>query len=677
MLLKYKITIQTSSRSGAGTDADVFVSLIGTEGRSEQHRLNSRFRRVFKTGARDVFTVTARDVGELVALRFSTSKRLGLGGDWRVDTVRVEAEGHGWFFPHFRWILANSTVDLLEGTARLPQHTRGEQRLMARREQIENRRRMYPWCPAPSTSELPGSLDVSKEQPLPKDERYRGLREGGYTGVMAMTLARMKLGRPGLASAWNGLVNTVELLDSLEKPKAAQLWQDDHEFARQAVQGVCPLHIQSISALPERFPLTDSEVRGLLSPGTTLAQALADRRVFLLDFEILDDIPMFHKVDEKGEVERRWAPSSRCLLYLDDTKHLRPLAIQLGRHPERDQVFTPNDSDTDWLAAKVYVRCSEGNVHQMVSHAIRTHFVAEPFVMVTMRNLPDCHPVYKLLRHHFRYTLAINDKARRGLLDAGGVFDDFIATGGPARGHIKLGKKGYSQWKLLDNKPRLDFERRGVLDPAVLPYYPYRDDTLPLWDALEEYVGGVLGVFYKSDTELVKDSEMQAWWAELLERGLPVEKLPCAKLESVSELVDILTIVLFTVSVQHAAVNYLQYEHYAFVPNAPLCMRQPPPRARGRLTRQALAEMMPDKDQTLWQITVGRALSSFGEDEEFLLHPGGWREDSFDEPEVAAVRERFRARLKAQLEVVNARNAQSPSPYTVLRPDRIPTGITI
>jgi hypothetical protein len=51
---------------------------------------------------------------------------------------------------------------------------------------------------------------------------------------------------------------------------------------------------------------------------------------------------MFRKVGEDGEEERRWAPPSRCLLYLDDSQRLRPIAIQLGRDPAQDPVFTPN-----------------------------------------------------------------------------------------------------------------------------------------------------------------------------------------------------------------------------------------------------------------------------------------------------------------------------------------------
>jgi arachidonate 5-lipoxygenase len=386
---------------------------------------------------------------------------------------------------------------------------------------------------------------------------------------------------------------------------------------------------------------------------------------------------MFRKVDKHGVEERRWAPASRCLLYLEDSQRLRPLAIQLGRDPAEAPVFTPNDSETDWLAAKIYLRCSEGNTHQMIAHALRTHFVVEPFVMATMRNLPDPHPVYKLMRRHFRYTLAINEGARKGLLDEGGVFDDFIATGGPDKGHIKLGQKGFQRWKLADNNPRLDFERRGVLDPAILPDYPYRDDALPLWDALQEYVGGVLAPFYTSDADLVNDTELQAWWADLIEHGIPVDKMPCARLERVADLTDILTTVLYTGSVHHAAVNYLQYEHYAFVPNAPLCMRKPPPTQKGVLRKEDIVEMIPTQSQTLWQVAIGRALASFGEDEEFLLNEGGWRETYFQEPGFPSIRERLYERLRAQLEAVKARNAKRDVPYTVLQADKIPCGITV
>jgi len=385
MTVEYKIKIRTGGRLGSGTDADISVVLVGSVGESERHKLDKRFHNDFEAGKEDVYTIKSQDVGDLLLLRFTNSA--GFASDWLLDFAHVTSGDNSWHFPHYRWVLGHSTVEVLDGSAQLPQNVRHVRAVEARRAQLENRQKMYTWRPALATTGLPGALDISKEKPLPKDELYRNLTEGSYETVIAKTMASLRMGMPLLAKAWNGLVDTLQLFKNLEVPQLAQRWQDDHEFARQAVQGVSPLHITLISALPEGFPLTDAEMRGLLSPGTTLAQAFEAKRVFLLDFEILDGIPMFHQVNKEGVEERRWAPASRCLLYLEDSRQLRPLAIQLGRDPATAPVFTPNDTEHDWLAAKIYLRCSEGNTHQMVSHALRTHFVVEPFVVASMRNL--------------------------------------------------------------------------------------------------------------------------------------------------------------------------------------------------------------------------------------------------------------------------------------------------
>jgi arachidonate 5-lipoxygenase len=113
------------------------------------------------------------------------------------------------------------------------------------------------------------------------------------------------------------------------------------------------------------------------------------------------------------------------------------------------------------------------------------------------------------------------------------------------------------------------------------------------------------------------------------------------------------------------------------MPNAPLCTRKAPPRQKGTLGPGDITELIPTQSQTLWQVAIGRALSSFGDDEEYLLNEGGWHENYFKEPELAAILERFHARLRTQLEAVKARNAKSDMPYTVLQPDKIPCGITV
>ena len=56
-----------------------------------------------------------------------------------------------------------------------------------------------------------------------------------------------------------------------------------------------------------------------------------------------------------------------CLLYLNNKKQLVPIAIQLGQKPGPETpIWTPEDSESDWLLAKIYFRNAESNV-QLVS----------------------------------------------------------------------------------------------------------------------------------------------------------------------------------------------------------------------------------------------------------------------------------------------------------------------
>ena len=63
----------------------------------------------------------------------------------------------------------------------------------------------------------------------------------------------------------------------------------------------------------------------------------------------------------------------------------------------------------------------------------------EAYAIATMRNLPDPHPVYKLLRQHFRYTMAINTSARASLINNGGIIDQLFAIGRSMKQIIGVG----------------------------------------------------------------------------------------------------------------------------------------------------------------------------------------------------------------------------------------------
>src|SRR5262245_57130054 len=109
MSVRYTITIRTGKRLGSGTDATISVVVVGTLGETAPHKLDKWLHDDFKDGAEDVYEFSDRDVGDPIALRFTSSTSL-VGGDWLLDSVTVAAGDRRWRFPFHRWIPAGSTV---------------------------------------------------------------------------------------------------------------------------------------------------------------------------------------------------------------------------------------------------------------------------------------------------------------------------------------------------------------------------------------------------------------------------------------------------------------------------------------------------------------------------------------------------------------------------------------
>ena len=86
--------------------------------------------------------------------------------------------------------------------------------------------------------------------------------------------------------------------------------------------------------------------------------------IFIIDLSILDGV-CCGKSPIDGSPYFSCAPI--CLLYLNNKKQLVPIAIQLGQKPgSGTPIWTPEDSESDWMLAKIYFRNAESNV-QLVS----------------------------------------------------------------------------------------------------------------------------------------------------------------------------------------------------------------------------------------------------------------------------------------------------------------------
>lgn len=241
--------------------------------------------------------------------------------------------------------------------------------------------------------------------------------------------------------------------------------------------------------------------------------------------------------------------------------------------------------------------------------------------MATMRNLPDPHPINKLLRPHFRDTIAINTRARKTLINEGGILAKAFAIGGPGMGEFL--EKAYGHYHVDWTNIKKNTKWRGVDDPEKLPGYYYRDDGLEIFEAIEEYVRDIVGAFYKSDKEVESDVELLAWAEDIYKNAFPGTPQGHGFPQQITTrevLVERCTVIIFTGSAQHSSINFEQYSVYGHVPSAPFSMRLPPPTEKGSADHKLLMDTLPDKESAQKGMSITRVLSQYSDDEVMITY---------------------------------------------------------
>jgi arachidonate 15-lipoxygenase len=358
---------------------------------------------------------------------------------------------------------------------------------------------------------------------------------------------------------------------------------------------------------------------------------------------------------------------------------LIPVAIQCGQDPAAHPIFTPSpaaDRLWGWEMAKLVVEVADGNYHELFTHLGRTHLVIEAFAVATHRHLAEVHPIWALLVPHFEGTLFINEAAATSLIAADGPID-----------HIFAGTIASSQLAAVDARLAFDFRgkmlpadlaARGVGTGSALADYPYRDDALLVWNAIHEWARQYVDLYYASDADVTGDSELAAWAAclagEAKIRGF-------GPVTTRGQLIDICTMVMFTASAQHAAVNFPQKDIMAFAPAITGAGWQAAPNGERGHDKPGWLAMMPPMALALQQLNVLELLGSV-----HYRPLGDYRSNAFpyptwfQDPRVTAAEGPlawFQAALQGVEAEIVARNAQRLQPYPYLQPSLIPTSINI
>ena len=98
----YKIETWTGKVDGAGTDANVFITLFGNRGTTREISLDNSENN-FEWGKWDEFRARAREVGNIQKIRIRHDNS-GRGPGWFLDKVRVTGSQGSKVFPVGRWL---------------------------------------------------------------------------------------------------------------------------------------------------------------------------------------------------------------------------------------------------------------------------------------------------------------------------------------------------------------------------------------------------------------------------------------------------------------------------------------------------------------------------------------------------------------------------------------------
>nr|XP_043625324.1 lipoxygenase 3, chloroplastic-like [Erigeron canadensis] len=450
-----------------------------------------------------------------------------------------------------------------------------------------------------------------------------------------------------------GVNGSIKEIFQFETPKNMS-WDTtsyirDDELGRQTLAGTNPTSIERLKVFPPVSKLDPSKYGPLESDlkeeniishlnGMSVQQAMDEGKLFILDYHDIY-LPFLERINTQ---EDRKSYGTRTIFVLTTIGTLKPIAIELSLPPKDNniplkQVLTPPvDATTNWLwqLGKAHVCSNDAGVHQLVNHWLRTHACMEPFIIATHRNLSKLHPIFKLLRPHLRYTLAINAAARESLICANGIIESHFSSG---KYSMQMACAAYHDWWRFDLEglPK-DLIRRGMALPdQKMPHglklaiedYPYANDGLLLWSAIEELVHTYVNHYYPNNDTVTSDTELHSWYNEAINVGHAdlSDANWWPEITTPNKLSEILTVLIWTSSAYHAAINFGQYHYGGYVPKRPPLMRKLIPERHDPEYESFVAnpedyylESLPTLFQTTQYMAVIDIISAHSHDEEYL-----------------------------------------------------------
>ena len=272
----------------------------------------------------------------------------------------------------------------------------------------------------------------------------------------------------------------------------------------------------------------------------------------------------------------RFTPASITLLEQDaTTKALKPILIRVaGAKGAGAQNYTAATATASaWLYAMFAAKTSVTVYGIWLGHVYQTHIVTAAMQMTMYNELPDDHPVHRLMAPQSKYVFGFDDILL--LLWRHIAPPTSIST--PYQFLELLNEFGNNRPFAADN-PKQAIADLGldVADFTIdTPWdqYPIVAYFLEIWDAAEAYVGAVVDVSYLSDRDVERDQALQTWLSESEKWSEGnVEDLP--EVETKAALADVLTSLIYRITI-HGVSRMTNTANPAmtFVPNFPSCLQ--------------------------------------------------------------------------------------------------------
>ncbi len=352
-------------------------------------------------------------------------------------------------------------------------------------------------------------LDLVAPDPLPLSLLPRGER----FKVSLLTGLQSWLPNTEQSSRWDRATARAHLTDVVNGGVPSALWPDwetDEGWARMFVQG--PL-ATSLERRGDAFVVDGSMIRGAVHHGDVGKVGCVGAIRF-----------------ENGRPLPAWVE-------LDDGTRVKP-------------------GDQGWEVARLATSAGLQTFVVYVRHLIDLHLMAaQPFGVLMQNHLPFEHPLHRLIFPHVAGSLAVNWRASRNLIGRkGAVQSTYSFPWTTLQGLHKAAVHAFSPaWHVLPAR----LEASGTRELVDKGLYPWGEDALLVWRAIDEYVGEYVALYYPDDASVRNDVALQAGWAEM-PKLLPSPP-PC---NTVAELRLNLTRFIFMVTAVHRLVGGTGWDYF-------------------------------------------------------------------------------------------------------------------